>query len=161
ALLGKIDADWTAMSKSASFVGKSGDPHQLLLDILALTPSSVEYFSRNAQSLAQIYNMLNLFALGPVFFTALQARGLQGQATALLQRLGYTETALPDLLNHFFLTDNPEIMTIIDDRPLSETTPIREYTDDHRNYIQWLNDAAVTSFDTLVAENGFTANQSP
>ena len=44
-------------------------------------------------------------------------------------RLGYTGSALPDLLNHFFLTDNPQIATVIDDRPLSETKAIRAYTD--------------------------------
>ena len=50
---------------------------------------------------------------------------------SLLRTLGYTGTALPDLLNHYFLTDNPQITTIIDDRALSETTPIRIYTDDN------------------------------
>ena len=40
-------------------------------------------------------------------------------------------------------------------------TPIRAYTDDGRNYIQWLIDAAATSLDTLREETGFTANQSP
>ena len=64
-LLRKIDADWTTMSQNAAFVGKAGDPHQTLLDILALNPSSVEYYSRNAESLAQLFNMLNRFALGP------------------------------------------------------------------------------------------------
>ena len=59
------------MSQNAAWIGKSGDPHQTLLDILALTPSSVEYYSRNAESLAQLFNMLNRFALGPIWFTAL------------------------------------------------------------------------------------------
>ena len=86
--------------------------------------------------------MLNRFALGPTWFTALSNLGLQAQAIALLQHLGYTGAALPDLLNHYFLTDNPQITTIIDDRALSETSPIRAYTDDNRNYIQWLIDAA-------------------
>ena len=80
---------------------------------------------------------------------------------ALLQSLGYTGAALPDLLNHFFLTDNPQITTIIDDRALSETAQIRAYTDDGRNYIQWLIDAASNSLDTLREESGFTDNQSP
>ena len=54
-----------------------------------------------------------------------------------------------------------QITTIIDDRPLSETSPIRAYTDDGRNYIQWLIDAATHSLDTLRAETGFTGNESP
>ena len=64
-LLQKIGIDWQAFAQNVSWVGKSGDPHQILLDVLALHPSSVEYFSRNAESLAQLQNMMNLFALGP------------------------------------------------------------------------------------------------
>ena len=160
-LLRQIDTDWASLSQSAAFVGKAGDPQQILLDILALNPSSVEYFSRDAESLAQLFNMMNIFALGPAWFTALTNLGLQEQAIALLHRLGYTGTALPDLLNHFFLSSNPQITTIIDDVPLSETSRIRAYTDDGRNYIQWLIDAVTTSLDTLREETGFTGGQSP
>ena len=55
----QIDADWTTMRQDAAWVGKAGDPHQTLLNLLALHPSSVEYYSRNAESLAQLFNMLN------------------------------------------------------------------------------------------------------
>lgn len=160
-LLRNIDADWTQLSQNVAWVGAGGDPHQSLLDILALQPSSVEYFSRNAQHLVLLFNMMNRFALGPVWFNSLTAGNVETDPVALLKRLGYTGTALPDVLNHFFLTDNPQITTIIDDRPLSETTGIRAYTDDKRNYIQWLIDAASTSLDTLREESGFTNNQSP
>jgi hypothetical protein len=85
----------------------------------------------------------------------------QAVAVALLQQLGYTGSALPDILNHYFLTDNPQITTIIDDRPRSETDPIRVYTPDNRNYIQWLIDAANQSLDTLREESGFINSQSP
>ena len=90
-----MDADWTTYSQSASYVGKPGDPHQTLLDILALNPSSVEYYSRDAESLAQLFNMMNVFALGPGWFTALTNLNLQAQAVALLNRLGYTGSSLP------------------------------------------------------------------
>ncbi len=160
-LLRNIDADWTQMSQSVAWVGGSGDPHQTLLDILALQPSSVEYFSRNAESLVLLFNMMNRFALGPAWFNALSSKSVETDPVALLRRLGYTGGPLPDVLNHFFLTDNPQITTIIDDRALSETASIRPYTDDGRNYIQWLIDAASTSLDTLREESGFTGNQSP
>ncbi len=160
-LLRKIDVDWTNMSQGAAYVGKAGDPHQTLLDILALNPSSVEYFSRNAESLSQLFNMVNRFALGPIWLTALNKLNLMTEGVTLLRSLGYTGAELPDLLNHYFLTDNPQITTIIDDRALSETAEIRAYTDDNRNYIQWLIDAASNSLDTLREESGFTGNQSP
>lgn len=160
-LLRQLDADWATMSQNAAWIGKSGDPQQTLLDIVGLTPSSVEYYSRNAESRDQLFNMFNRFGLGPVWFTALENQNLPATAVALLQRLGYTGTALPDLLNHYFLTDNPQITTIIDDRPLSETAPIRIYTPDKRNYIQWLIDAATASLDALRQESGFIDNQTP
>ena len=95
-----------------------------MLDILALNPSSVEYYSRNAESLDQLFNMMNRYRARPCLAQARSANvNCRPTAIALLQRLGYTGTALPDLLNHFFLTDNPQITTIIDDRALSETNP--------------------------------------
>ncbi|MBZ5636672.1 MAG: hypothetical protein LAO55_26400 [Acidobacteriia bacterium] len=160
-ILRQIDGDWAAMSQNAAYVGNSGDAHQILLNILALHPSSVEYFSRTAESAAQLYNMLSFWALAPEWWQAILNLQLQAQAIALLQKLGYSGPGLPDLLNHFFLKDSPPITTVIDDRPLSETNPIREYTDDHRNYIQWLIDTASTSQSDLLAENGFTDNKSP
>ncbi|MDB6107630.1 MAG: hypothetical protein JWO52_7629, partial [Gammaproteobacteria bacterium] len=161
-LLRQLDADWATMAQNAASVAKAGgDPHQTLLDIVGLTPSSIEYYSRNAESLGQLFNMFNRFALGPAWITALTNLNLQAAAVTLVQRLGYTGTALPDLLNHYFLSDNPQITTIIDDRALSETNPIRAYTPDNRNYIRWLIDAASQSLDTLREESGFTNNQSP
>jgi hypothetical protein len=160
-LLGELDADWTKMSQNAAWVGKGGDPHQTLLDIVGLTPSSIEYYSRDAESLTQLFNMVNRYALGPAWLTEVTQLNLHALAVALLHRLGYTGADLPDLLNHYFLTDSPEITTIIDDRALSETNPIRAYTPDNRNYIQWLIDAATQSLDSLREEAGFTDNHSP
>lgn len=161
-LLRQLDTDWTNFSQEAAWVGKpGGDPHQMLLDIVGLHPSSVEYFSRNAESRDQLYNMLNRYKLGPTWFAAASAVNPQATATALLARLGYSGTTQPDLLNHYFLGSNPQITTIIDDRTLSETDPIRAYTPDKRNYIQWLIDAAKKSLDTLREEPGFTDNKTP
>jgi hypothetical protein len=160
-LLRQLDADWITMSHSVAWVGKAGDPHQTLLDIVGLNPSSLEYYSRNAESQAQLFNMFNFYALGPAWITALTKLNLQAQAIALLRRLGYSGASLPDLLNHYFLADNPQITTIIDDRALSEINPIRPYTPDNRNYVQWLIDAASQSLDTLREETGFTDDRSP
>ncbi len=160
-LLRQLDTDWANMSQNVAWVGKGGDPHQTLLDIVGLNPSSVEYYSRNAESLAQLFNMFNRFALGPAWINRVTNLNLQAPPIALLSRLGYSGAALPDLLNHYFFTDNPQITTIIDDRALSETTSIRAYTPDNRNYIQWLIDAATQSLDALRQESGFTNNQTP
>ncbi len=68
---------------------------------------------------------------------------------------------MPEILHHAFLTDAGLIENLIDDRPLSETDPIRAYTDDERNYITWLIDAAQTSLDALREEQGFSGGNSP
>ena len=147
-----LDADWTDDERrQRRIVGKPGDAHQTLLDIVGLHPSSVEYYSRYAESLSELFNIANLSGLGPDFWQALLALGARRPpASACSQRLGYAGAQQPDILQHFFLTRRrARSRTSIDDRPLSETSPIRAYTDDDRNYIQWLIDAASASLETL------------
>jgi hypothetical protein len=141
-ILRKVDADWTTMAAANSYVGKQGDAHQILLDVVGLHASSVEYYSRSAESLSELFNVANLWGIGPAFFAALQQLGLHGAAAALIANLGYTGAAQPEILQHYFLKDAGLIKQIIDDQPLSETNPLRAYTDDKRNYIQWLIDAS-------------------
>ncbi len=159
-LLREIDQDWTSMSSAAASVGKAGDAHQLLLDIIGLQPDSVEYYWRYSESVAELYNALNLFAIGPKFYQALVALELNGAARGLLASLG-GGSANPDILSHAFLTDSGLIQTLVDDQPLSETSPVRAYTPDGRNYLQWLADAAGTSLDAVTYEQGFTGDASP
>ena len=66
-LLRQIDADWTTMSQNAAWVGEGGRSASNVARHPGAHPSSVEYFSRNAESLAQLFNMVNRFALGPVW----------------------------------------------------------------------------------------------
>ncbi|MGN6274765.1 MAG: hypothetical protein ACTHNP_02395 [Solirubrobacterales bacterium] len=160
ALLRAIDADWTAMSAGAAHVGREGDPHQTLLDIVGLHPDSVEFHWRYSESLTELYNVINLWGLGAEFWSAWEQAGLQAEASALLTRLG-SQVPMPEILQHVFMDDSGLIEVLIDDRPPSETEPVRDYTDDHRNYIRWLIDAASTSLDALVAEEGFSGDASP
>jgi hypothetical protein len=159
-ILRKLDADWTSLSAQASYVGKAGDAHQLLLDIIGLHPASIEFYSRYAESLSEIFNIIQLWGLGPDFWNALVALGEEAGATQLLKLLGYTG-APPDILQHVFFSDAAQIATVIDDLPLSETSGIRSYTDDGRNYIQWLIDSAKTSLDAVYQEQGFSGNKTP
>jgi hypothetical protein len=163
-ILRKVDADWEAsaanLSNVASQPSNARDAHQMLLDIIGLHPASVEFYSRYAESLTELYNIINLGGFGPDFWQALLALSLESGAVDLLQRLGYPGPQ-PDILQHVFMKDAAQITTIIDDRPLSETNPIRAYTDDHRNYIEWLIGAAKTSLDAVYQEQGFTGNKTP
>ncbi len=161
AVLRQLEPAWTAMSVSASYVGKAGDAHQLLLDIIGLHPASTEFYFRYAQSLSGLFNTVNLWGIGPDFWQAVLAQALQVEAMTLLRSLGYVGATEPDILQHVFQSNAGQLRTIIDDRPLSETSPIRPYTNDGRNYIHWLIDAAKTSLDALNQEQGFIANKSP
>ena len=73
AILRSVDVDWTNMSAGNAHIGQTGDAHQMLLDIVGLHPSSVEYYSRSAESLTELFNLANLWGLGPDFIQALRA----------------------------------------------------------------------------------------
>jgi hypothetical protein len=161
AILRSVDSDWTSMSASVSHVGKPGDAHQILLDIIGLHPASVEFHARYAESLTELFNIVNIWGLGPDFWQAILALALEAAGEQLLARLGYAGAQQPDVLQHVFLTDANPVANVVDDRPLSESAPVRAYTDDGRNYIKWLLDAAKTALDALVQEQGFTGNQTP
>jgi hypothetical protein len=162
ALIRAVDADWSTMAANAAYVGKDDDrrdAHQLLLDVVGLHPSSVDFSSRDAESLSQLVNTVNLWGLGPDFVQAF-ALAQQDAAAGLLARLGYRGPE-PDILQHFFLEQANPVTEAIDDRPLSETDPIRAYASGNRNYIRWLIEAANTSLDAVRLEEGFINDATP
>lgn len=167
-ILRKIDNDWTKLLDKVSHVGKSGDAHQILLDVVGLHPSSVEYYYRHAQSFTQIYNSLNLKGLGEAFIALLIRAGYVQSGMDLLAKFGYTgqeDEDTPDILKKFFLGRSDLVKgPLIDDVPLSESDPIRAYAkkdDKNYNYIQWLIEAANNSHDTLRKQQGFIDNKPP
>jgi hypothetical protein len=161
ALLNAFHADWQAMSDGAAYVGKPGDAHQTLLDVVGLHPASVEYHSRYAESLDELYNVMNLWGFGPDWWQAWVALELEQAGVALIERLGYAGSEEPDILQHVFMRESDQIANVVDDRPLSESDPIRAYAAPDRNYIRWLIDAAGQSLDAVVAEEGFTDDRAP
>lgn len=141
-LLLRLDSDWKALAANVAHIGQSGDPHQLLLDIIGLNAGSVEYHQRYAESFDQLYNKLVL-ELGQ-FFGGLLAQWLQQRGAALLTRLGADPNLKPAVLQKFFYGQSAELTgPVVDDAPLSESTPIRAYTSDKKNYIQWLAGASL------------------
>ena len=156
------DADWVRMSQDSAHLGAAAsDAHEQLLGVLGLHPSSVEFHSRFAESLSELFNTINLWGLGPDFIQALIALGLHAASFGLLTQLGYTEAKPPDILSHYFLRDAQPITQLIDDRPLSETDSIRPYTDTKLNYLHWLVDAANQSLDAVRLESGFSKDVTP
>jgi len=159
-LLRVIGTDWTTLATQVPRVGQGGDAQKTLLGIVGLHPTSVEYYARYAETIDQIYNIANLGGFGPAFWESVLSMGLDAPAVALLQRLGYTGQK-PDLLKQYFFREAQSVGPVVDDRPLSETDPVRVYTTDGKNYLQWLILAASTSLDALNQEQGFIDNRSP
>ncbi|MGE5830970.1 MAG: hypothetical protein ACM30G_21795 [Micromonosporaceae bacterium] len=158
-------ADWLAASAKVARLGTAGDPHQLLLDILALHPTSAEFYQRYAQSVEDVYNRENLGGLGRTVLPALDQLDMPQPVRALLARFGYPGPPSrpdPDLLRRLFVGgQHPLLAPLVDDRPLSETDPVRAYTPDGRNYLRWLADLAGTNLEAVRRELGFTADRRP
>jgi hypothetical protein len=160
ALLRKIEGDWKSMAEGAAYVGDGSDAQQTLLDIIGLQSGSAEYHWRYSESLTELYNIINLWGLGPEFWDAFAALLELASGEELLQRLGWDGT-MPKILEHAFMADAGTVTNVIDDRPLSESEPIRAYTEQGENYIQWLIKAANVSLDALREEQGFSGGDSP
>ena len=162
-LLERMRSDWQQMLPQVSYVGKSGDPHQMLLNVVGLHPSSAEYYSRYSESLEQITNRLKLQGEQELLSNLPEVlTGFIQNGMALLKNLGYEGEEVPEILEKIFLNQPDKLLgDVIDDQPLSEINPIRGYTEDGHNYIRWLIDTAQTSFDTLRKEEGFTDNKKP
>lgn len=161
--------DWAAATASVPRLPRPGtgtvDPEQLLLDILALHPSSAEYHQRYARGVEDLFNRENLGGLGGTVLPELDRIGMPDPVRALLTRFGYPDTGRPndpDLLRKLFVDfQQPLLAPLIDDRPLSETDPVRAYASDGRNYLRWLADAAGSSLDTIRLEADFAGGTPP
>ena len=148
------------MSAETSFVGKAGDAHQLLLDIVGLNPASVEFHSRMAESIdgaVQYHQPLGagtglLAGVSPLRSTPRRSASWEDSAT-VEPRLTFSSMSFSKMRHR--------CDTVIDDRPLSEKAAHPAYTTDGHNYIEWLIDAAKTSLDAVYQEHGFKDEKTP
>lgn len=155
-LLTRLEVDWRQMSRSVAHIGQSGDKHQTLLDVVGLHSGSVEYHQRYAESFDQLYNKLVL-ELGE-FRGGLLAGWLRQQGREILTQLGADPEAQPPILEKFFYGESTLLSgPVVDDVPLSEVKPIRGYTADRKNYIEWL---ATSSLDAIRRQD-FGSNAEP
>ncbi|HEU5321659.1 MAG TPA: hypothetical protein VFX28_12695, partial [Methylomirabilota bacterium] len=133
--------DWQALSGGVAHVGRPGDAHQTLLDVVGLHSGSVEYHQRYAKSFDELYNTLVL-RFGQAWGAAIAA-WLRQRSEALLAGLGVDPQARPPILEKFFHGTSPLLHgPVVDDAPLSETAPLGAVTPDGKNYIAWLATAA-------------------
>lgn len=160
-VLRDIRTDFDAMVPNLARVGASGDPHAILLDVLGLHPGSVEWSQRYAESLKTLFNRLNLLGFGGLIQKLLIAAQRQA-ARQKLTGLGGAGEVDPKILDLVFSGKHNLLKGgVIDDVPLSESEHLRKSTDDGRNYLEWLIDAANSSLDALYQQKGFVDNKRP
>ncbi len=157
ALLMKMDTNWDSLLPGVAYVGKTGDAHQILLDVVGLHANSIEFHQRYAQTVNQLYNQMTL-QYGP-FWGALVASFIQQRGQVILNALGINirDGKLPVLEKYFLSKPNLLSGAFIDDVPDSETEPVRPYSADGLNYIEWL---VATTPDKIRTED-FGGNPSP
>ncbi len=167
-VLDAVGQDWAAATARVPRLDPAAaDPHQLLLDILALHPTSAEYHQRYAHSVEDFFNRENLGGRGATVRPALDALNEPQPVRALLARFGAAAGVDPDQLRRLFVDfQQPFLAPLVDDRPLSETDPIRPYTADGKNYVRWLADLAGadperTDLDAIRLELGFAGDAPP
>ena len=163
-LIHKVHEDFIPLLADVAHLGVEGDPHQVLLNVLGLHAGSVEFHQRYAESFAQVFNQLNLSGLGRLISALIEA-GYKKRGVDLLKKLGYTPSEKDDpvpILEKFFLTKANELKGhLIDDLPLSESRPIRPYTEsdpanpEGQNYVYWLVENARKDFDVIKRAQGF------
>ncbi|WP_430967348.1 hypothetical protein [Spongiimicrobium sp. 2-473A-2-J] len=171
-LLDTVRKDFIKLQEEVAYVGKEGDPHQNLLNVLGLHATSVQFDQRYAESFAHLFNKLNMSGLG-IFIALLIEGAYKKRGLDLLKKLGYVpqtgdnEEDLVPILEKFFLTQpNTLNKPLIDDVPLSEEKPIRAYTTpegtdtEGKNYIHWLVENAAVNLNTIKRQLGF-ADKAP
>jgi hypothetical protein len=163
ALLMQIEQEWDAQLAKVSFVGKTGagvDPHQVLLDVLDLQASSVEFHSLKADSETHKYHLLS-FLSQPLALALLRNLPTKQDALALLSRLGYSGATEPDAVKKLFSGRTPPLQgAVIDTVEFSETDPIAPCAG-AMNYLEWLVNGARTNFDIIQEQRGFDAGREP
>jgi hypothetical protein len=160
-LIEDIATRWRPLADGVARIGAAGDPDQVLLDVLALHPASVEFHQRYAESLADLVKRFHFDGLGGEVLAAFQAIFAAARSRDLLADLGWAGPD-PDILGKLFHGAQHKLSgPLIDDRPLSETEAVRAYCDDGRNYLRWLYDASKASLDVLRRETGFSGDRRP
>ena len=161
-LLQQLDqAFWNQFAESAPHVGQtSSDPQRLLLDIIGLHASSVDFHLQVLDSADRIWNEAEFRFPSRTRVRASMERLMLAGAD-LLRSLGHAG-ATPEIVQKFVASvDGPMDRPVIDIGPLSEITGLSICTDDNMNYAEWCRHKAETAFDDLRQQVGFSSGKTP
>ena len=104
----------------------------------ACIPHRSSSTSAMRRGFAYLFNRMKYDGLGARLLDAVNSRGLEEPAMQLLRRLGYQGDSTPEGLQRFFFSRAQSLNgPVIDDRPLSESDPVRAYAAGGRNYLEW------------------------
>ncbi len=151
-LLLRIEAYWQAniVSSVSHVLENTTSPYQTLLNVVGLHPNSVSFHRRYLESLIEMSNAMSLIKAGFKEHSDV----VTNNNNFLHETLGYQTDILPQIAALLALPLTYPVKYLIDDVPLSETTQIRNYTADNRNYIKALIDEAKASQDALRTGQG-------
>lgn len=155
------DMFWRGFGENAPHVGQAtSDPQKLLLDILGLHPSSVDFHMHVLDSADRLWNELKFRYRRRGSLESVMRREMQA-AVSLLATLGYSGT-VPEIVEKFeSYVEGPMNRPVVDVAPLSETEGLPDCTDTGQNYIEWCRDKAEHAFDDLRQQIGFTEGRLP
>lgn len=157
-LLARLEPFWDSSLASAAFVGKPGDSHALLLDMLGLHATSVDYFRRHAIGSGYLWNFAQFKGWGGAAGDARNA--LIAAARRLLTELGWPVNDPPPIMDLSFFSTHSHItdpliadVPAVADEILSETVGVRrlyhiEAVDQLQNYLGWLHGSSVPDIKT-------------
>jgi hypothetical protein len=139
-----LDGVWRRLLGNVPYVGKPGDPFELLLSVIGLQASSVEFFSRKAVSDDYLWNYIRFKGTARAYATEAWEE-LQRQKSENLASLGLL-SPMPFRAKQltFWREHDPLTGPVVDGDPvvpLSEDKGIRPHDGVH-NYIDWLTSAA-------------------
>ncbi len=146
-LLLRIDNNWNAtLANAVAHVAiESNQPYQTLLDVIGLHPNSAEYHRRYLESLIEMSNAMSLIKAGFREHSDI----VNNNMSFLKSTLGYPTDILPQIAALLGLPWQDTVQFLIDDQPLSELKPVRDYTADKKNYITALLEQAKKSLDAI------------
>ncbi len=169
-ILKPLDTLWTGMANDVSFVGKTNpnsslDPKAMLVDILGLHPSSVEYYQRftgGSYLMWNLYRFVGGAGGNTVGFP--QLNGTQEQTfDSIFNSLGFVYSQIPRIFSMTFLQQHRLLNgPVIDTLLLSENRRVQDIPATTKNYIEWLKLSTLQQIrDEDFTNIGATASQKP
>jgi hypothetical protein len=156
---------WAQMASDATWVGKRGDPHRVLLDVLGQHPASVEFHRRTMESLEEHLNRTALLAGGELngaIAASIESALRLAEVPQLLASLGLAPDAELPLARRLFQNNQVRLDgPVVDEAPLSETEPLGAATADGRSYLAWLAAEARRDMEALRRQSGFAGDRPP